>query len=191
MLSMPVSLSQDKVAARREKILLAARWCFLNFGYAKTSFEDIATRAKLSRTLLYRVFKDKEDIFSAVSADWLLSRHPAAQKAATGPGSPNERLLDVCRLMALEPWADMVGTPMGSEFFAACERVDPAIDARHREVALQCMAEILGDNEVATVFLLALDGLMADKPSTDVLEQRTRILAAQFTQSKSEKGKRK
>src|SRR5215813_7980921 len=112
--------------ARRSKILLAARWYFLNFGFAKTSFEDIAKRANLSRTLLYRIFKDKEDIFRAVFIDWLVSRHPAAKEAAAARGSAYERLVSVCRLMAIEPWAEMVGTPMGHEFLEACERIDPA-----------------------------------------------------------------
>ena len=49
--------------------------------------EDIAKRAGLSRTLLYRIFEDKEDIYRAVFVDWLVSRHPAAKKAANGPGS--------------------------------------------------------------------------------------------------------
>src|SRR5262245_9791107 len=53
---MPATLTDDEAAARRTKILSAARWCFLNFGFAKTAFEDIAKRAKLSRTLLYRIF---------------------------------------------------------------------------------------------------------------------------------------
>ena len=106
---MPAPLTTKDAAARRAKVLLAARWCFLNFGFAKTSFEEIAKRADLSRTLLYRLFKDKEDIFQAVFADWLVSRHPAARKAAKGPGSPYERLVEVCRLVALEPWAEMVG----------------------------------------------------------------------------------
>src|SRR5215813_13387752 len=87
--------------ARRSKILLAARWYFLNFGFAKTSFEDIAKRANLSRTLLYRFFKDKEDIFRAVFVDWLVSRHPDAKQAAQGQGSSYERLVNVCRLMVL------------------------------------------------------------------------------------------
>lgn len=77
------------------------RWCFLNFGFAKTTFEDIAKRANLSRTLLYRIFKDKEAIYQAVFVDWLVSRRPAAKQAAKGPGSPYERLLRVCRLLAL------------------------------------------------------------------------------------------
>jgi AcrR family transcriptional regulator len=184
-------MTKDEAAARRAKVLVAARWCFLNFGFAKTSFEDIAKRANLSRTLLYRVFKDKEDIFRAVFVDWLVSRHPAAREAANGPGTSYERLLGVCRQMVLEPWAEMVGAPMGSEFFEACERIDPESEALHRKVALQCVAAILGDEASAEVFLLALDGLLADQPTTKVLEQRTKLLAARFAPPAKEKGKSK
>jgi AcrR family transcriptional regulator len=183
--------TRDRSAARRASILTAARWCFLNFGFAKTAFDDIAKRANLSRTLLYRIFKDKEDIYRAVYVDWLVSRHPAAKQVAKGPGSPNERLLNVCRLMVLEPWAEMVGAPMASEFLEACERVDPQSDALHHKVALECVTTILGDEASAQVFILALDGLLADQPKTTLLERRTKLLVARFAPPKNEKGKRK
>ena len=188
---MPATMPADEAAARRAKILKAARWCFLNFGFAKTSFEDIAKRAGLSRTLLYRIFKDKEDIYRAVFVDWLVSRHPAATEAANSPGGAYERLLSVCRLMALEPWAEMVGAPMGSEFLEACERIHPESEALHRKVALECVATVVGDAASAEVFLLALDGLLADQPTTRLLEQRTKLLAARFAPPTKEKGKRK
>src|SRR5262245_66402576 len=108
-------LTQEEEEARRLKILTAARWCFLNFGFSKTSLDDIAKRANISRTLLYRTFKDKEEIFTAVFAHWLVARHPEAQRAAAGPGSSYERLLDVCRLMVLAPWSYMVAAPTGGE----------------------------------------------------------------------------
>ena len=174
-------LTQEEAEARRLKILTAARWCFLNFGFSKTSLDDIAKRASISRTLLYRTFKDKEDIFTAVFADWLVSRHPAAKAAAAGAGTPAHRLLDVCRLMVIEPYADMVGAPMAGEFFDVCERLDPEIEALHRQVASQCVARILGgDDEAAEVFLLALDGLLTDEPTTTVLERRVQLLTARF-----------
>jgi AcrR family transcriptional regulator len=175
-------MTEEEAEARRSKVLDAARWCFLNFGFSKTSFEDIAKRADISRTLLYRIFKDKEDIFTAVFAQWLVARHPEAQQAATGPGSPFERLLTVCRVMVLEPWSDMGTAPMGAEFFDVCARIDPDIEACHRMVALQCVQAILGNEESAEVFLLALDGLLADQPTVAVLEQRIRILAERFVQ---------
>src|SRR5512138_125508 len=114
---MPVALTEQDAAERRSKVLEAARWCFLNFGFSKTSLEDVARRAGISRTLLYRTFKDKEDVFRAVFTDWLVARHPQAQRATVGPGSPYQRLLEVCRVMVVEPWSDMVGAPMGGEFF--------------------------------------------------------------------------
>jgi AcrR family transcriptional regulator len=177
---MTTALTDGEAAARRAKILAAARWCFLNFGFAKTSFQDIAERADLSRTLLYRLFDDKEAIYRAVFEDWLLSRHGAAKKASTARGSARERLIQVSWLMVVEPWGEMVGTPMGAEFLDACSRIDPDIDAKHRRVLLECVREILGDKASAEVYLLALDGLLADDPSTEVLEKRTDLLAARF-----------
>jgi len=177
---MPATMTDEEAAVRRAGILAAARWCFLNFGFAKTSLEDIARRSNLSRTLLYRTFRDKDEIYRAVFVDWLIARHPAARQAAQGPGTPCERLLAVCRLMVLEPWAEMVGTAMGPEFLAACERIDPEGEALYREVVQDAVAAILGDEASAEVFLLALDGLLADRPPAAVLEQRTRLLAARF-----------
>lgn len=180
---MPATMTTDETAARRSKILDAARWCFLAFGFAKTSFEDIAKRVGLSRTLLYRVFPNKEDIYRAVFVDWLVSRHPEAKRAASGKGSAQARLLEVCRLMVLEPWAEMVGAPMGAEFIDACSNIDPESDALHRAVLVKSAAKILGDLASAEVFILALDGLLADHPAPPVLLERTTLLVARFTKA--------
>ena len=171
-------------------MLLAARWCFLNFGYAKTTFEDIAKRSSLSRTLLYRLFKNKEEICQAVFVALLLSRKPAAKRAAEGPGSPYDRLIKVCSLMALEPWAEMVGTPMGSEFLETCALIGPKTGALFSKIVQQSVASILGDQASAEVFMLALDGLFADQPSIEVLEQRTKLLAARFAPSPAKTGRK-
>jgi AcrR family transcriptional regulator len=187
---MTAAMNAEQTATRRAKVLVVARWCFLNFGFAKTSFEDIAERASLSRTLLYRLFKDKEDIFRAVFNDWLVSRRTEAKQAAKGPGSRYERLLSVCRLLALEPWAEMVNAPMGRAFLEACEQIDPESEALYRKVAHECVAAILGDKASAEVFLLALDGLLTDQPSMNVLEERTQLLAARFAPRSSGKGAR-
>lgn len=186
-------MTDDEAAARRDKVLTAARWCFLNFGFAKTAFEDIAKRAGLSRTLLYRLFKDKQDIYRAVFVEWLVSRHPAAKLAASAPGSPRQRLLRVCELMLVEPWAEMVNAPMGGEFLEACERIDPESEALHRQVATECATAILGDAASAEVFLLALNGLLEDQPSADVLVARTQLLVERFVSAvgaKAVKGKK-
>ncbi|APG86574.1 TetR family transcriptional regulator (plasmid) [Sinorhizobium americanum CCGM7] len=177
---MAPKITPEEAALRRDKILQAARWCFLNFGYSKTSLDDIAKRAGISRTLLYKTFNDKEDIFTAVFQHWLVSRHPQAREAVQAVGTPQERLFEVCRVMMIEPWADMIGAPMAGEFFEVCERVDPEIDALHRHVALASIAAILDDDKAAEVFLLSLDGLIGDEPAVPVLEQRVRLLIDRF-----------
>ena len=179
-ITMSRTMTDDQVTARRSRVLASARWCFLNFGFAKTSFDDIASRANLSRTLLYKQFKSKDDAFKAVFSDWLVSRHEDAKRASEGSGTQAERLFDVCRLLVLEPWAEMAGAPMGTEFFAACEQIDPESEALHHKVALKCATRLLGDPPSAEVFLLALDGLLTDHPTPAVLERRTRLLVQRF-----------
>jgi len=53
-----------------------------------------------------------------------------------------------------------------------------------------CVAAILGDEASAAAFLLALDGLFADQPSMELLEQRTQLLAARFAPRSPKKGVR-
>lgn len=177
---MPATMNEDDAAVRRAKVLDAARWCFLNFGFQKTSFEDIARRAELSRTLLYRLFTDKKAIYRAVFVEWLVSRHEDARAAAKGPGTPAARLLEFCRQMVAEPWAEMIGAPMGTEFLATCHRVDPETGELHLKVLRQGATSILGDAASAEVFLLALDGLLADEPSAPALEKRIALLVERF-----------
>ena len=95
------------------------------------------------------------------------------------------------RLLAVDPWGELVGAPMASEFFDACERIDPAVAAEHRELFLQFVAEILGDERSAEVYLLSLDGLLADDPAHELLERRMQLLAARFAPPKQEKRARK
>ena len=82
--------------------------------------------------------------------------------------------------MVIEPYIDLLGAPMGGEFFDVCQRLDPEIDASHRQVARDCIAKILGEATSAEVFLLALDGLIGDQPAIPVLEDRIRILIRHF-----------
>jgi len=177
---MASKITPEEAAQRRDNILLAARWCFLNFGYAKTSLDDIAKRANISRTLLYKTFTDKEDIYTAVFRHWLISRHPAARHAVEGVGTPRERLFEVCRIMMIEPWADMIGAPMAGEFYAVCERLDPEIDALHRMVALESFEALIGDATSAEVFLFALDGQIGDEPDVPTLRARIKLLIDRF-----------
>jgi AcrR family transcriptional regulator len=50
----------------QERYLDAAEVCFAQFGLAKTTVEDVARAAGVSRATLYRAFKNRDELFLAV-----------------------------------------------------------------------------------------------------------------------------
>jgi AcrR family transcriptional regulator len=167
-------------AARRATILTAARWCFLHFGYGKTSLEDIAQRASISRPLLYLTFQNKEEIFAGVFEDIFEQRYPSAERAIAGPGSRAERLMAACEILVVEPLAELIASPMAAEFLEACNTLAPDVEGAYRERVLRCIQGVLGGKALAEVFLLALDGLQADLPAIATLRRRLHLLVERF-----------
>jgi AcrR family transcriptional regulator len=173
-------MTKEDEALRRKEILRSAQWCFLHFGFGKTSLEDIAKRARISRPLLYRQFKNKDEIFAEVLVDGFEKRFPIAEAALATHGTKAQRLARELEILLLEPWAEMAGAPMAAEFFEACTAVAPELEATQRKRVLKVVQSIIGKKELAEVFLLALDGLEVDLPSTATLRRRVHMLIECF-----------
>jgi AcrR family transcriptional regulator len=62
------SVTEEEKQRRREMILEAARGRFQRFGYSKTTMEEIATDAGISKGTIYLYFHNKEDIFTEIMA---------------------------------------------------------------------------------------------------------------------------
>jgi TetR/AcrR family transcriptional regulator, transcriptional repressor of aconitase len=167
-------------AARRRVILDAALACFVQYGYAKTSLDDIAKRANLSRPLLYRKFRNKEDIFSAVYDDVFEARYPLAEEALAARGSRRDKLLRIYEILCVETWGLVMDAPMAEDFYKACMQVIPEIHAKHERKLLELTRAVLGSREIAEVLMLAVDGLFVDLPSVPVLRKRLRVLIDRF-----------
>ncbi len=58
-------------AARREQLIRAAAAAFLSAGYDKTSMDDVARAAGVTRLIVYRIFESKEALYLAVIASVL------------------------------------------------------------------------------------------------------------------------
>ena len=171
----------DRDAARRRVILDAARDCILKFGYAKSSLEDIAKQAAISRPLIYRQFKSKEEIFGAVLEDIFETQYRAAEQALAKPGSEREKLMSLYEALLLDPWKDLiVDAPMGAEFYETCGRIRPDINEKRRKIQLKYTQSVLGAKEVSEVFMLAVDGLTQDLPAPKVLRRRLEVLIDRF-----------
>lgn len=61
------TMAKDK---KRDAILNAAFSQFSHYSFRKTSMEDIATAAGISRASIYSYFQNKDDIFRNVSIQW-------------------------------------------------------------------------------------------------------------------------
>jgi AcrR family transcriptional regulator len=111
-----------KESARQAHVLKTALTVFARHGFSKTSIEDIAKAASISRQGIYLHFKNKDDIFGASIQKALDDGLQAANKIFD-----DDRLTLVEKLLkALDEWFGRhVGLfqPEASDLVAQCERV--------------------------------------------------------------------
>ena len=80
---------------RRGVVLTTALETFLRYGYRKTSMEDIARAAAISRPGLYFLFTSKQELFAAAVTRALeQDLETAARVLGDGTRSLQERLVD-------------------------------------------------------------------------------------------------
>ncbi len=77
----------NREADKKKRILDAAFEVFLAYGFQRTTMDDIARTAKVSRPALYLVFKNKSDIYRAIAAS-LFERSLEALRAALSSDAP-------------------------------------------------------------------------------------------------------
>jgi AcrR family transcriptional regulator len=86
---------------RRELVLASALDTFARYGYRKTSMEDVARAAAISRPGLYLLFGSKQELFSAAVTQALDRSLAAVSEALADTTRPlRDRLLD-----AFDQWA--------------------------------------------------------------------------------------
>lgn len=81
-----------KKEKKREIILQIARKLFARYGLKKTSVDDIAAEAKISKATIYYYFKSKQEIFkTVVDREWAILRN-AVREAISREKSPQKKL---------------------------------------------------------------------------------------------------
>jgi TetR/AcrR family transcriptional regulator, transcriptional repressor of aconitase len=171
---------------RRMAILDAALECFLKHGYAKTSLDDIARAAHISRPLLYLKFKNKGEIFQRAFLHIIGDGYVTAEAAMdtfrnfTDPNAKKKAILAIYEALLLVPWDKVMDQPMASEFYHTCSELFPEVSKQHEQTILKYVSAILGDEELAMIFTLAVLGLQSDIPSTNILRNRIEQLTNRF-----------
>jgi AcrR family transcriptional regulator len=89
-----MSVPQVAEGGRREHVMKVALQTFARYGYRKTSMEDVARAADISRPGLYFLFSSKENLFRAAVIDALDGDLAAADRALAEAGRPlRDRLI--------------------------------------------------------------------------------------------------
>jgi AcrR family transcriptional regulator len=170
----------DRDSLRRRALITAARECFLRVGYAKASLDDIARQAGIPRPLVYQKLPTKEAALAAVFTDLFRHRYPAALAVVQKHASRQHRLMRLYDILLIEPWDLMMGAPLAGELHEACGRVIPEVELDYKRRCLRFTHAILESQELAELFVLAVNGLQGDLPKTAVLRRRMQLLIARF-----------
>jgi len=100
---------------RRDRILDGAFKVFLAYGYSRTTMEDIARAAEISRPALYLAFRNKTDIYGALAERFLneMLEQTVAVLAEEGPLA--RRLDRICEDVFYCMLREVEESPHGAE----------------------------------------------------------------------------
>ena len=125
-------------SAKREAILRAGLTRFARYGFRRTSMEDIARAADISRAAVYLHFKNKEDIFRALAQQLQEQALAAAAAAAQETGPIEVRLRRILEAKMASLFDVVYGSGHAAELLDESNRICGGVSAasRHRYVQL-------------------------------------------------------
>jgi AcrR family transcriptional regulator len=100
---------------KRERALSAAQECFTLYGFKRTSMDDIAQKADISRAALYLLFPNKEAIFRTLSQQLHSAAIDRASAALQSDGPLADRLIAAFEGKMLEFLKLVHSSPHGAE----------------------------------------------------------------------------
>jgi AcrR family transcriptional regulator len=122
----------------RRGILDAALSRFTRYGYRRTSMDDIAGEAEVSRAALYLHFRNKEEIFRTLAAEQHDAALERARQALAAAGSVEERIHRAFEEKNRDFIELVYGSPHGWELLDESSRLcgDLSADSQRRFVRL-------------------------------------------------------
>jgi AcrR family transcriptional regulator len=179
---------------RQDAILDAAFGAFATYGYRRTSMDDIARGAGLSRTALYLHYRNKEDIFRSLAVRYFDEALRDMTAALNLPGQTLEQALLSAFVAKDGKFMEAVlSTPHGEELMDAGFSVtgDLAAAGEARMVAVlgdwlaqRALPPDLGSGpEVAQAIIAAVKGLKTSARSLPDYRAGQARLAALFARA--------
>jgi AcrR family transcriptional regulator len=182
--------------ATRERIHRAAFTLFCRYGFKRTSMEDIAAEAGLSRAALYLQFRNKEDIFRDLARELNAESMALAEAALTERRPLADRLRAAVEARMLRMIEIAYDSPHGSELMDEKNRLCGDLWTDSERAFQELMVRLfkraahareinlvgagLGAAEAADLFLRAVSGLKGPGVTTDIYRNRLASLVRVF-----------
>lgn len=182
--------------SKAESILAAAFEQFRSYGYRRTSMEDIARGAGVSRPALYLHFRNKEEIFVCVSERLHEEALARAEQALEGEGDLEERVRKALEakvtsfLRVIDTSAH--GAELVDESSRLCADLAGSTEVRMQKLLAKAFREAaqageldlrgagLGADSAAELIRLAAYGLKQPLPDVKTFGRRLKQLTAVF-----------
>jgi AcrR family transcriptional regulator len=175
--------------SKRARILEGAMSVFLAYGFQRTTMDDIARTAQISRPALYLVFRNKTDIYRALAKDFmeectaqarvaLSEDKPLAERLEASVSCVFDMLLEVEQSPHGAEILDMKGS-LASDIVAAGRRtmsqlLERAIGAEAERLDAEFAGRGLSPAVLGDMLLDAIDGLKMRGVSGQELRLATR-----------------
>ena len=167
-------MPSDKRNATRKQIIDAAFTCCAKYGYAKTTFDDIAKQAGISRALIYTYFKSKEEFFFTMVAEKHLSYRQQSKEVLDSNLSTREKLHKIIDIWIIDHHRLYTISPFPRIWLNQLKSIEKSHKI-FKENFIASLEPILG-HDLAEVVVQCYRGLVDDRPPVPLLEKRTEIL---------------
>jgi len=169
-------IEAEDIAAdpKRARILDGAMKVFLAYGFSRTTMDDIARAADMSRPALYLLFKNKTDIFRAIALMLLGRSVEQAKSELEGGGTFAERVIRAVDAALISMIGAVHASPHGAELLdmkssvadlVGCwrgglvEHITRAIEGEAKRNGVDLAAKGLSARLLADMLLDGLEGM--------------------------------
>ncbi len=183
-------MMHDSNVSKRDAILRSALQVFATYGFRKTSMNDIADSAGMSRAALYQHYRNKDDIFRSLTQLYYDTAAEDLSKALSAEKPVPELLQDAFETQIGDMIETLVRSPHGMELLDTGEKTTATIkqagEDRLREIYAQWLERSAAEGrvtlpdapeQVADVIMVGLKGLKTTVNSVPQLRARLAIFA--------------
>ncbi|MEP6563720.1 MAG: helix-turn-helix domain-containing protein [Mesorhizobium sp.] len=170
---------------KRARILEGAMEVFLAYGFSRTTMDDIARAADMSRPALYLLFKNKMDIYRATTMMVFSSSVEQAKAELAGDGAFSDRMARAIDAALISMMGAIAASPHGAELLdmkssladlvgrwraGLVEHIAGTVESEARTNGVDLAAKGLSAQLLADMLLDGLEGMKARITNPD--EQR-------------------